>query len=103
MKRWIIGLIMCLVAFFVTREITVRFGEPFFNFGVRLPSPVPQQSPPTKAEAISALPSLTNLTLRPARQPSKTDLAPSTNKIEQASDPAPVMVPSPAAGGGKPS
>src|SRR3954469_5093364 len=67
MKRWVIGLVACIAAFFATREVVQRFGEVFSGFGMKLPMAQVQSLEPVIAQTVvTSLPPLTNLTVRPA-------------------------------------
>jgi hypothetical protein len=93
MKRWMIALVACVAAFFVTREIISRFGEVFSGFGAQMPTLRIQQNQPTKTQTVAtSLPPFTNLTLYPQRaraNPTNQPPAPTTNDFRQTSSSGP--------------
>jgi hypothetical protein len=84
MKRPLIGLIVCVAAFFAAREMIYRFGDPFSRFGVKLPSRATSGVRPVQVQTVmTSLPPLSNVVFHPPHQPkSKPKPAPTTLPTE---------------------
>jgi hypothetical protein len=86
MKRSLIALVVCVAAFFVTREVVQRVGEVFSGVGAQSPSLQVQSSQPVQAQTIvTSLPPLTNfISQRPSQKIRAPELPASTNELKTA-------------------